>query len=133
MQDMASKPRMIYHAPWAVYAMDWSNKPDRPYRLAIGSFVEEYKNKMQILEMDPLSGCVNCSAEIDHSYPMTKVKWIPRNAEHDLIATSGDFLRIWGLGTGGFSSNEGIEISKKALLTNVSNVRNGSSIVKMIL
>ena len=36
-----------YKAPWPLYGMNWSQKQDRPFRLAIGSFVEEYCNKVR--------------------------------------------------------------------------------------
>lgn len=38
-----------YEAPWTVYAMNWSVRPDKRFRLALGSFVEEYNNKVSIL------------------------------------------------------------------------------------
>lgn len=36
-----------YEAPWTVYAMNWSVRPDKRFRLALGSFVEEYNNKVK--------------------------------------------------------------------------------------
>lgn len=40
-----------YHAPWPVYAMDWSKAPTEKggFRLALGSFIEEHENKVLIL------------------------------------------------------------------------------------
>ena len=35
-----------YEAPWKVYSMNWSVRPDNRFRLALGSFVEEYNNKV---------------------------------------------------------------------------------------
>ena len=35
-----------YDAPFTLYAMSWSNRPDRKYRLALGSFIEEYSNRV---------------------------------------------------------------------------------------
>jgi len=35
-----------YEAPWLVYGMNWSVREDKKFRLAIGSFVEEYNNKV---------------------------------------------------------------------------------------
>ena len=35
-----------YEAPWTVYSMNWSVRPDHRFRLALGSFVEEYNNKV---------------------------------------------------------------------------------------
>ena len=36
-----------YEAPWTVYSMNWSIRPDKRFRLALGSFVEEYNNKVE--------------------------------------------------------------------------------------
>lgn len=35
-----------YEAPWTVHAMNWTVRPDKRFRLALGSFVEEYNNKV---------------------------------------------------------------------------------------
>ncbi len=35
-----------YEAPWTVYGMNWSVRPDKRFRLAAGSFIEEYSNKV---------------------------------------------------------------------------------------
>jgi len=35
-----------YEAPWTVYSMNWSIRPDKRFRLALGSFIEEYNNKV---------------------------------------------------------------------------------------
>ena len=37
-----------YEAPWTVYAMNWSVRPDKRFRLALGSFVEEYNNMVYL-------------------------------------------------------------------------------------
>ena len=37
-----------YEAPWTLYGMNWSIRPDKRFRLALGSFVEEYNNKVTI-------------------------------------------------------------------------------------
>ena len=34
-----------YEAPWTLYSMNWGVRPDKRFRLAVGSFVEEYNNK----------------------------------------------------------------------------------------
>lgn len=39
-----------YEAPWTVYAMNWSVRPDKRFRLALGSFVEEYNNKVRTVK-----------------------------------------------------------------------------------
>jgi len=38
-----------YEAPWTVYSMNWSIRPDKRFRLALGSFVEEYNNKVTFI------------------------------------------------------------------------------------
>ena len=38
-----------YEAPWTVYSMNWSVRPDKRFRLALGSFMEEYNNKVSYL------------------------------------------------------------------------------------
>jgi hypothetical protein len=49
-----SKRKEIYKytAPWTVYSMNWSVRPDKRFRLALGSFVEEYNNRVQIVSLD---------------------------------------------------------------------------------
>lgn len=39
-----------YEAPWCIYAMGWCQRsdPGDRYRLAVGSFTEEYNNKVQV-------------------------------------------------------------------------------------
>lgn len=41
-----------YEAPWMVYAMNWSIRPDKRFRLALGSFIEEYNNKVNMSSFD---------------------------------------------------------------------------------
>ena len=38
-----------YDAPWTLYNLSWSVRPDKKFRLALGSFVEEYNNKVKLL------------------------------------------------------------------------------------
>ena len=38
-----------YTAPWPLYALNWSMRPDKRLRLAVGSFIEDYKNKVYFL------------------------------------------------------------------------------------
>uniref|UniRef100_A0A4W6CKH4 DDB1- and CUL4-associated factor 7 n=1 Tax=Lates calcarifer TaxID=8187 RepID=A0A4W6CKH4_LATCA len=86
-----------YEAPWTVYAMNWSVRPDKRFRLALGSFVEEYNNKVQLVGLEEESSEFVCRNTFDHPYPTTKIMWIPdtKGVYPDLLATSGDYLRIW--------------------------------------
>jgi hypothetical protein len=44
-----------YDAGWPAYASAWSTHPNRPFRLALGSFVEDYANRVRIVELAPSS------------------------------------------------------------------------------
>ena len=41
-----------YTAPWLIYGMNWSVRADQRFRLAIGSFEEEYSNSVRIVQLD---------------------------------------------------------------------------------
>ncbi|KAG5346452.1 DCAF7 factor, partial [Acromyrmex charruanus] len=72
-----------YEAPWPLYSMNWSVRPDKRFRLALGSFVEEYNNKVQIVSLDEETS--------EFSAKTTALL----NQLPDLLATSGDYLRVW--------------------------------------
>jgi WD repeat-containing protein 68 len=93
-----------YEAPWTVYSLDWSWREDKPYRLAIGSFIEKYKNKIEIIQLikDPVNDLwsFEMKGSFDHPYPTTKTMWFPSRSgmsSKDLLATAGDYLRIWNV------------------------------------
>ena len=104
-----------YTAPWPVYAMNWSFRPDHRFRLAIGSFVEEYSNKVQIVSLSNETGEFEVQSQFDHPYPSTRINWIPDSTGHmpDILATSGDYLRIWRV--------NGTEVKLETLLNNNKN------------
>ncbi|XP_027719105.1 DDB1- and CUL4-associated factor 7-like [Vombatus ursinus] len=90
-----------YEAPWTIYSMNWSVRADQPFRLALGSFIEEYGNKVQLVSLASdwvdAWGDFVCSYTLQHPYPATKIMWIPdpQGIHPDLLATSGDYLRVW--------------------------------------
>ncbi|KAL9119184.1 MAG: hypothetical protein Q9187_004261 [Circinaria calcarea] len=110
-----------YLAPWAVYAFDWCKWPvqkqglgDAAGKMAIGSYLEDGHNFIQILETrivpdletESPSGVAPFgieyikTAEATHSYPVTRILWEPESSQKpstDLLATSGDHLRLWSL------------------------------------
>ena len=53
-----------YEAQWTVYSMNWSVRPDKRFRLALGSFIEEYNNKVSDVFVFVLSGhlCMSVSS-----------------------------------------------------------------------
>ncbi|CAG9785858.1 unnamed protein product [Diatraea saccharalis] len=85
-----------YQAPWPLYSMNWSVRPDKRFRLALGSFVEEYNNKVQIISLDEETSEFSAKSTFDHPYPTTKIMWIPdsKGVYPDLLATSGLDLEL---------------------------------------
>lgn len=90
-----------YEAPWHIYAMNWSVRRDKKYRLAIASLLEQYPNRVEIVQLDDSTGEIRSDPNLsfEHPYPPTKAIFIPDKecARPDLLATSSDFLRIWKL------------------------------------
>lgn len=82
--------------------------------------MEEYNNKVQVISLDEDSAEFSAKSTFDHPYPTTKIMWIPdavcnfcgiknhlkcsvnfyiqKGVFPDLLATSGDYLRIWKAG-----------------------------------
>jgi len=86
-----------YTAPWFVYGMNWSMRADMPYRLAIGSFLEDYTNKVEIVQLNEETEVFECKGTFDHPYPTTKISWMPdrTGSRPDLLGTTGDYMRLW--------------------------------------
>mmetsp|Transcript_57214 Transcript_57214/g.134676 ORF Transcript_57214/g.134676 Transcript_57214/m.134676 type:complete len:335 (-) Transcript_57214:228-1232(-) len=114
------KEIFTYNAPWELYGMSWSVRPDKKFRLAIGSFIEEYSNKVQVLQLNEAKGSFQESAVFDHPYPTTKIMWVPDKVGNrpDLLATTGDYLRIWEVQQSGSSSSS---VQMRKLLNNNKN------------
>lgn len=99
-----------------------SPDPTSQFRLAIGSYVEQYSNAVHIVKKvpgmtDDLESQLYKACEFDHPYPCTKILWSPDvSATKDLLATTGDYLRVWSVTDDG-SGN--LTPKKVALLNNV--------------
>jgi len=89
-----------YIAPHELYSCSWSVRPDSKFRLAVGSFIEEYNNKISIVQLKEDHGDFATVCTFDHPYPSTKIMFIPdpKGIYPDLLATTGDYLRLWKLG-----------------------------------
>ena len=74
---------ITYFAPWIIYALGFSAHPNYPYRLAIGSFLEDIKNEVEIVQLN-IEGnqAFEKKVSFEHTYPPTKLMWIP-----DKVAT----------------------------------------------
>ncbi|KAJ5734466.1 hypothetical protein N7493_003252 [Penicillium malachiteum] len=109
-----------YLAPWPIYAVDWckwpisGNSSSFGGKLALGSYLEDNHNYIQIVDThwaqpdpdtpDAAAGEIKLeyvkTAEATHSYPVTRILWEPPSSQKqstDLLATSGDHLRLWSL------------------------------------
>ncbi|KAK0640490.1 WD repeat-containing protein [Lasiodiplodia hormozganensis] len=105
-----------YLAPWPVYAYDWCKWPvhggNSAGKMAVGSYLEDPHNFIQIIDTHiapqeattpgaPAFGVEYTRvAEATCSYPVTRILWEPPSSQKqstDLLATSGDHLRLWSL------------------------------------
>ncbi|KAF2223720.1 WD40-repeat-containing domain protein [Elsinoe ampelina] len=105
-----------YLAPWATYAYDWCKWPvssgGSGGKMALGSYLEDPHNFIQILDTQvvPQEGSMHGgpsygieftrTAEATCAYPVTRISWEPPSSQKqstDLLATSGDHLRLWSL------------------------------------
>uniref|UniRef100_A0AAQ5Z6S1 DDB1 and CUL4 associated factor 7 n=1 Tax=Amphiprion ocellaris TaxID=80972 RepID=A0AAQ5Z6S1_AMPOC len=88
-----------YEAPWTVYAMNWAVRPDKRFRLALGSFVEEYNNKVCDTETR-LECLLNNNKNSDFCAPLTSFDW--NEVDPNLLGTSSidTTCTVWGLETG---------------------------------
>lgn len=85
--------------------------------------MEQYSNAVHIIKKLPQSddlGSLYKAGEFDHPYPCTKILWSPevRNyGSKDLLATTGDYLRVWNVTDDG-SGRGTLSVEKEALLNN---------------
>lgn len=96
-----------YESPTLVYALNWSVRPDKPFRLAIGSYIEDYNNRVEIVTLGEDGNGMRPSPRhtFQHPYPPTKLQFVPDpdGSRPDLLASSGDFLRLWRITEDGVS------------------------------
>ncbi|KAH7402469.1 WD domain-containing protein [Pyrenochaeta sp. MPI-SDFR-AT-0127] len=105
-----------YLAPWSIYAYDWCkwnvSGGNSAGKMAIGSYLEDNHNFIRILDTQispqdvsspgatPYGLEYNAIAEATCSFPVTRILWEPPSSQKqstDLLATSGDHLRLWSL------------------------------------
>jgi len=101
---------------WMIYGMNWSVRPDKPYRLAIGSFIDSHTNKVRVTQLNDKTGVFEQKAEFDHPYPTTKIMWIPDKSatRADLLGTTGDKMRIWEVTDDGVKSRSLLNNNKNS-------------------
>ncbi|PIM99263.1 hypothetical protein CDL12_28245 [Handroanthus impetiginosus] len=87
-----------FDSAYPIYAMAISAANRR--QIAIGSFIEELNNSVDILSFSEDSSSLKQipSLSFEHPYPPTKLLFHPSaTAPSNLLASSGDFLRLWGV------------------------------------
>jgi WD repeat-containing protein 68 len=162
-QQQQRKEIYTYAAPWTVFSLAWSNRLDASsqFRLAIGSYVEQYSNAVRVLRTryesrhrgcndyddEPEAMVIYSAAEIEHPYPCTKILWSPEGVRsssstsapsasggasggasgsaasgnfggRDLLATTGDYLRLWSVGEDDSRGDGSLSHKREALLIN---------------
>ena len=114
-----------YKAPWTIYAMNWSNQKNQKKTLAIGSYQDDFINKIELIQLDEKDDNYKCIGSVEHPYPPTKIMFVPNpSTKEDLFGTSGDFLRLWSVGDDG-------KITQKCIL-DVKNKNKKKTIFKFI-
>jgi WD repeat-containing protein 68 len=84
-----------FKANWPIYSLHWSQRPGA-FRLGLGSCVEDMGNKLQVVQLPGKGEPLASVATADHAYSPTKLMWTPqRGTGPELMATTGDYLRIW--------------------------------------
>jgi DDB1- and CUL4-associated factor 7 len=109
-----------YQSPWTAYTISWCGREDavNKFKIAIGSYKEEYSNSLTIIQLknndnhtgDDTDRSFVKICEAEHPYPATKIMWAPStldptlgtgqagsSPQQDLIATTGDYLRLWSV------------------------------------
>ena len=53
-----SEKKQIYthESQWNLYSINFSNRPEKNFRLALGSFIEDTANKVEIIRLDEEKG-----------------------------------------------------------------------------
>ena len=101
-------------------------RQDKRFRLALGSFVEEYSNKVEIITLDEQRRefPAEPTHRFDHPYPCTKIMFVPdtEGTGEDLLATSGDYLRVWRIGDDGVHVRSLLNNNKNSVLLRAAHV-----------
>lgn len=113
----------IHDFPGPVHSLDWCKtsapgqqlRPRSAFRLGVASFTENYQNQIAVVGLQDERVLVEDDfadypdfvtlCEVYHGYPATSLQWQPASAQNhswsqksastELLATTGDALRIW--------------------------------------
>ena len=78
-----------YESDWNLYAINFSNKPERNFRVSLTSFLETTENKVEIIRLNDDIGEFERCTVFEHEYPPTKIMWIP-----DLVILHSSFIIV---------------------------------------
>jgi WD repeat-containing protein 68 len=135
--------------PDPLYGLSFSHSPSHPHRAALTTLHPGPSNKLLVVDTKPgeASDELHSIASVNLTFPATKVAWEPAqsvagnaytNGQTELLATTGDVLRIWdlgrdwkgdtsrgyvgrgGAGGGGGYETEQYVLNTRSVLTNVS-------------
>jgi len=103
-RENKKKEIYTYKVPWTAYCLAWCRRQDDKFKMAVGSYKEEYSNKIQIIQRDNSSSSSNSGStdsddntqgkfvqlsEYEHPYPATKIMWAPaKNNTGSLFTTT---------------------------------------------
>ncbi|ESS69654.1 hypothetical protein TCDM_01655 [Trypanosoma cruzi Dm28c] len=94
-QQQQQRPSILsYSTGWVANGLSWSTRENSPFRFAVSSYIQEYKNHVDIVQKNE-EGELVCRATWEHCYPPTKVMFAPQKTMTDLIITTADYLRLW--------------------------------------
>lgn len=75
--------------------------PQQPMRVAIGSYLENETNRIQVVETNEDTQRLEMVAEVEYPFPPTKLMWRPGNPESEpILASTGTTLNLWKLSDG---------------------------------
>ena len=76
--------------------------------------------QVEVIQLNEDTGKFVSRGVFDHPYPTTKIMWIPdkTGSKEDLVATTGDYLRLWNVRDDGGPNGTG-SVKQKCLLNNV--------------
>ncbi|KAL2550846.1 Protein TRANSPARENT TESTA GLABRA 1 [Forsythia ovata] len=100
---LRSENCVTYDSPYPIYAMAVSSTTSAVARgrsIAVGSFIEDFNNRVDILSFDDETNSIKPvpSLSFEHPYPPTKLMFHPApTSAANLLASSGDYLRLWDL------------------------------------
>eukprot|EP00744_Colponema_vietnamica_P010177 GILI01014410.1.p1 GENE.GILI01014410.1~~GILI01014410.1.p1 ORF type:complete len:377 (+),score=43.11 GILI01014410.1:33-1163(+) len=109
-----SSSALPYKTGWVANGFSWSNRADKPFRFAVGSFIHEYKNTIDLVQKQENE--LVCRGTLSHCYPPTKIMFAPQktSAAADIMISTADYLRVWSIS----DAPEGAGLREKDLSEN---------------